>query len=147
MSGLQDPKARSQRGSAEQSRLLGCAAAEPETLYQSSWRDFVFAEVWTRPGLALRARYLITLASAATADTPADVLDGYVRGALLSRELSLDELREATQTEGKAPWEVCVIQLRRAGGRLHAEFVYEDATRWRVTPETLDEVAERARPA
>lgn len=59
----------------------------------------------------------------------------------------LDELREATQTEGKAPWEVCVIQLRRAGGRLHVEFVYEDAARWRVMPETLDEVAERARPA
>lgn len=59
----------------------------------------------------------------------------------------LDELRETTQVDGKTPWSVCVIQLRRAGGRLHAEFVYEDAARWRVMPETLDEVAERARPA
>lgn len=59
----------------------------------------------------------------------------------------LDELREATRVEGEAPWTVCVIQLKRAGGRLHADFVYEDAARWRITPETLDEVAERARPA
>ncbi|MGY1410669.1 MULTISPECIES: hypothetical protein [unclassified Luteimonas] len=59
----------------------------------------------------------------------------------------LDELREATQLEGQAPWTVCVVQLQRAGGRLHADFVYEDAERWRITPETLDEVAERARPA
>jgi hypothetical protein len=59
----------------------------------------------------------------------------------------LDELREATQVEGKTPWSVCVIQLRRAGGRLHAEFVYEGAEQWRVTPETRDAVAERARPA
>ncbi|TYT26702.1 hypothetical protein FZO89_10780 [Luteimonas viscosa] len=59
----------------------------------------------------------------------------------------LDELREATQAEGKAPWTVCVIQLRRAGGKLHAEFVYEDAERWEITPATLSEVAERARPA
>ena len=59
----------------------------------------------------------------------------------------LDELRAATQVDGQAPWTVCVIQLQRAGGRLHADFVYEDAARWRITPETLDEVAERARPA
>lgn len=58
----------------------------------------------------------------------------------------LDALREATQAGGQAPWTVCVIQLKRAGGRLHADFVYEDAGRWRIAPETLDAVAERARP-
>ena len=59
----------------------------------------------------------------------------------------LDELREATRVEGQAPWTVCVIQLHRAGGRLHAEFVYDDATQWEITTDTLAEVAERARPA
>lgn len=59
----------------------------------------------------------------------------------------LDELREATRVDGQAPWTVCVIQLRRAGGRLHAEFVYDDAAQWEITPATLAEVAERARPA
>ena len=58
----------------------------------------------------------------------------------------LDELREATQVAGEAPWTVCVIQLQRAGGRLHADFVYgDDARRWEITPKTLAEVAERAR--
>ncbi len=59
----------------------------------------------------------------------------------------LDELREAARVEGQAPWTVCVIQLKRAGGKLHAEFVYEGAERWRVDPGTLVDVAERARPA
>ena len=59
----------------------------------------------------------------------------------------LDELREVTQAAGGEPWTVCVIQLRRAGGRLHAEFVYgEDAARWAITPATLAEIAERVRP-
>lgn len=57
----------------------------------------------------------------------------------------LDELREATRTDGQ-PWTVCVIQLRRAGGKLHADFVYEEAAQWRITPETREAVAERARP-
>lgn len=58
----------------------------------------------------------------------------------------LDELREATRADGEEAWTVCVIQLRRAGGKLHAEFVYEDAERWEITPATLADVAERARP-
>jgi len=59
----------------------------------------------------------------------------------------LDELREATRADGEGPWTVCVIQLRRAGGRLHADFVYENAAQWRITPQTREAVAELARPA
>ncbi len=60
----------------------------------------------------------------------------------------LDELREATQVAGEDPWTACVIQLRRAGGKLHADFFYgEDARAWAITPATLADVAERARPA
>ena len=92
---LLDPNERTQRGTQQQSDLLAQAATEPQTLFQSSWRDFVFAEVWTRPGLDLRSRYLITLSSAASADTPRDTLDGYVRGALTKDILSTRELREA----------------------------------------------------
>ncbi len=58
----------------------------------------------------------------------------------------LDGLREATRADGEGPWTVCVIQLQRAGGRLHADFVYGDAQQWRITPQTRDAVAERARP-
>lgn len=60
---------------------------------------------------------------------------------------ALDALREATRVEGKAPWAACVVQLRRATGRLHAVFEYDDPGRWDITPATLRDVAERARPA
>ena len=36
--------------------------AEPTTPYEASWRDFIFAEVWTRPGLDPRSRFLISAA-------------------------------------------------------------------------------------
>lgn len=92
---LLDPADRSERGRKEGERLLGAPLAEPVTLLGSTWRDYVFAEVWTRPGLDLRSRYLISLAGAATGDTPPDLLDAYVRGALATNELTLPELREA----------------------------------------------------
>ncbi|HTV96059.1 MAG TPA: carboxymuconolactone decarboxylase family protein [Steroidobacteraceae bacterium] len=90
-----DPAERIETGVREQTELLGARAAEPATLLESSWRDYVFAEVWTRPGLDRRSRYLISIASAACEGGPAEVLEGYVRGALKLGELSLGELREA----------------------------------------------------
>ncbi len=93
---LLDPKERIQRGLDTQTQILGqTEPVEPETLFESSWRDFIFAEVWTRPNLDLRSRYLITLASASTAETPEDLLDGYIAGALKQNVLTLAELREA----------------------------------------------------
>lgn len=59
---------------------------------------------------------------------------------------ALDALREATRVDGQAPWSACVLQLRRATGRLHAVFEYDDPGRWDITPATLHDVAERARP-
>jgi 4-carboxymuconolactone decarboxylase len=94
MSTLRDPAERTRLGSERQSALLGAPAPQPRTLFESSWRDFIFAEVWTRPGLDLRARFLISLSGAArTQDLAA--LDGYVRGALGAGGLTLAELREA----------------------------------------------------
>lgn len=59
---------------------------------------------------------------------------------------ALDALRAATRGEGEAPWTACVVQLRRKSGKLHAAFEYEEPGRWDITPETLQAVAERARP-
>ena len=95
-----DPAERSARGAANKAKILAEAGSDsapsaPKTVYEASWRDFIFAEVWERPGLDLRARYLISLASAARADTPSELLDGYIAGALQQQQLSLIELREA----------------------------------------------------
>lgn len=92
---LLDPAERMARGLHNQAELLDRTPAEPTTPYQASIRDYVFAEVWARPGLDRRSRYLIAMASAACSSGPTDLLDGYARGALKLGELTLAELREA----------------------------------------------------
>jgi 4-carboxymuconolactone decarboxylase len=56
-------------------------------------RDFVFAEVWSRPGLDKRSRRWITLSAvcAAGAEMPMQV---YLKAALDSGEITEAELRE-----------------------------------------------------
>ena len=92
---LLDPAERIACGNAIAAEVTGAALPTPATPYEESWRDFIFAEVWSRPGLDRRARFLIAMAGAALANGSADHLDRYVRGALTSGELSLAELREA----------------------------------------------------
>lgn len=91
---LLDPAERSQRGARLQAELTGAAAPEPATLLEASWRDYVYAEIWSRPALDRRARFLIAMSSAAAAHDAA-ATEGYARGALGTGELSLAELREA----------------------------------------------------
>lgn len=91
-----DPHERSKRGRTLQTELTGRQqATEPCSLVQESWRDIVYADIWSRPGLDRRARFLISMASAAICGGSSEVLDNYVRGALVTNELSLVELREA----------------------------------------------------
>lgn len=92
---LLKPEERRRRGAATQAAMLGKTAEEPRTVFESSWRDYLFAEIWTRPGLDLRSRYLVSIPGASSADTPQEILDGYVRGALTQGVLSVAELREA----------------------------------------------------
>jgi 4-carboxymuconolactone decarboxylase len=91
---LLDPGERSRRGAERQAALLAVAAPKPATLLEESWRDYIFAEVWTRPGLDLRSRFVIAMGSAANANDLV-ATKNYVRGALTLGELTLSELREA----------------------------------------------------
>ena len=90
-----DPAERSARGTVIAGEATGAAAQAPQTLFEESLRDFVFAEVWSRSGLDRRARFLVALAGAACSPGPVAMLDAFARGALASGELSLTELREA----------------------------------------------------
>lgn len=92
---LLDPAERTARGLALQREATGSLAARDATLLQRSWRDFIYAEVWSRPALDPRSRYLVAMASAAATNGPSAALDGYVRGALVNGEVTLAELREA----------------------------------------------------
>lgn len=91
---LLDPKTRTQAGIARRTELTGVAAPEPATLLEASWRDYVYAEVWTRPALDLRSRFLISLASASGARDQ-EAATRYAHGALHTNALTLAELREA----------------------------------------------------
>jgi 4-carboxymuconolactone decarboxylase len=90
---LLDPAERTATGIRLQSRLAG-AAPEPATPYEASWRDFVYAEIWSRPALDLRSRFLISSAGAAAVGDIA-ATERYVRGALAGGYLTIAELREA----------------------------------------------------
>lgn len=62
-------------------------------------------------------------------------------------DAALDALREATRVDGGAPWDACVVRIERPSNHITVEFAYnDDAARWAVTPETLADVTERARP-
>jgi 4-carboxymuconolactone decarboxylase len=91
---LLDAAERAARGAAAQAKLVAAQPPEPATLWDSSWPDYVYAEVWTRGGLDLRARFLISLASAACASDE-HACRAYARGALAGEHLTLAELREA----------------------------------------------------
>jgi len=58
----------------------------------------------------------------------------------------LEELRDASYVPGRLPWQACILTLRDAGRRVSTDFVYDDATRWHVTPRTVAEIAESLRP-
>lgn len=91
---LLEPAERTARGVALQAEVNGQAAQPPISPVEESIRDFVYAEVWSRPGLDRRSRYLISIAGAVMSAAPEWMIDGYVRGALKGGELTLAELRE-----------------------------------------------------
>lgn len=92
---LLDPKDRTARGQIVGEAIIGRQLPIPETPIEASWRDYLFAEIWSRPGLDRKSRYLIAIASAAATNGPVDILDDYIRGALAGGELNQIELREA----------------------------------------------------
>jgi 4-carboxymuconolactone decarboxylase len=55
--------------------------------------NFVFGEMWLRPGLGMKERRLITLACVAIQDAPIPILS-HVYAALKSRDVSFDEIDE-----------------------------------------------------
>ena len=128
MSALLDNAERSTRGAAVWADVTGQPSGDPATPIQESWRDFVFAEVWARPQLERRARYLISLASAVITGASEEILDGYVRGALKNGELSVLELREAALHLGPYGGWGRGMALDASIGRMIIELELPDAT-------------------
>lgn len=87
-----DPE-RGERGNAMAQALLGATTIPADSPFRGAARDFVFSEVWSRPGLDRRSRIWITLACVCSARAPT-AMQTYLRVALRSGEISMAELRE-----------------------------------------------------
>src|SRR5688500_11764478 len=75
--------------------MTGRLVPTPSSLFEESWRDFVFAEVWNTATLDRRARYLIAIAGCVVSCADDETFDAFVHGALKNGDLSVTELREA----------------------------------------------------
>ncbi|BBY18227.1 hypothetical protein MLIT_38190 [Mycolicibacterium litorale] len=74
--------------------VMTTPAPEPHSPAMARLADFVFAEVWQRPGLSRRERRFVTLACVAAADAEAPLRD-HVYAALNSGDVTITEMREA----------------------------------------------------
>lgn len=93
MSGPLDPQQRAQQGAALQAQLLATPATAPATPLQAATRDFVFGEIWSRPGLDQRARRWITLVAAADSASTAPIRT-HSWAAMASGNASVAEMNE-----------------------------------------------------
>jgi 4-carboxymuconolactone decarboxylase len=84
---------RGQRGRDTFREILGFPAQMPSTPLTQAAQDFIFAEVWGRPGLDRRSRRWITLACVTAAGAPT-AMRTYAKAALDSGDITLPELRE-----------------------------------------------------
>jgi 4-carboxymuconolactone decarboxylase len=87
---------RSQRGVDVAAGVFFPLSDVPKTAVDAAWRDFVFAEVWSRPGLDQRSRFITAIVGTADMAGPSQqqILDSYVRGSLKTGNLTVTELRE-----------------------------------------------------
>lgn len=86
--------ARGQHGREVFQSVLGFPAqAAPNTPLTQAAQNFIFAEVWDRPGLDRRSRRWITLA-AVTAAGAGTAMRTYAKAALDSGDITMAELRE-----------------------------------------------------
>ncbi|KHK90404.1 carboxymuconolactone decarboxylase family protein [Novosphingobium malaysiense] len=92
---LLDPVQRAEQGMTVTKAVLGSAPDSPASLLDESIRDFVFAQVWSRPALDMRSRYLIGLSGEIIAGSTALAIEDLAFGALRSEALTASELREA----------------------------------------------------
>lgn len=88
-----DDAARAERGRRTFRTILGTEPRPPASPLTQAAQDFVFSEVWSRPGLDVRSRRWITLA-AVTAAGSQTAMRSYARAALQSGDITMPELRE-----------------------------------------------------
>jgi 4-carboxymuconolactone decarboxylase len=86
-------KTRRETGQQTFEAVLGFPVPTVTTPLTEAVQDFVFAEVWNRPGLDRRSRRWITLACVAAAGT-STAMRTHALAAITSGDISMAELRE-----------------------------------------------------
>jgi 4-carboxymuconolactone decarboxylase len=91
---LMSPERREQYGRDWFHYTMTIPAPPSDSAYrQAGIANFVFAEMWSRPGLDMRARRWITLACVGAADTTVPIT-AHVYAAMKSGDISYDEMME-----------------------------------------------------
>jgi 4-carboxymuconolactone decarboxylase len=91
---MTDDSERARRGEENFAKVLSAEmTAPPTTPFTKAARDFVFSEVWGRPGLDQRSRTWITLACVCAARAPMPIRI-YLNAALDGDQVTEAELRE-----------------------------------------------------
>ncbi|MEB3031289.1 carboxymuconolactone decarboxylase family protein [[Mycobacterium] nativiensis] len=88
------PSDESGRGERAFSTLMAVPAPAGTPPAAEAMLDFVFAQVWQRPGLSRRDRWFVALPCVAAADAEQPLRE-HVRAALVGGDLTIDEMREA----------------------------------------------------
>lgn len=87
-------------------------------------RDFVFADVWSRPGLSVRDRRFVTLACVGAADA-VSAIDAHIYAALASGDLTVEQMGELVlQFAVYCGWPKASqleVTVRAQWQRIHAE--------------------------
>jgi 4-carboxymuconolactone decarboxylase len=95
-----------------------------DTPWATVAREFVFGQVWNRPGLSIRDRRIVSLACVAGADAVKPIED-HVYGVLASGDLTIEQLNEVTLHFavycGWPKASQLEITVRTQWHRLHAE--------------------------
>ncbi|CAJ1493532.1 carboxymuconolactone decarboxylase family protein [[Mycobacterium] kokjensenii] len=81
------------RGARAFAELMGRPAPGAAGAAAGTLLDFVFAEVWRRPGLSRRDRWFVALPCVAAADTEVPLRE-HIHAALVGGDLTIDEMRE-----------------------------------------------------
>jgi 4-carboxymuconolactone decarboxylase len=73
--------------------VMGQGSFPPQDAYQEFTMDALFGDVWGRPGLTRKERRLITLSIVGMTGA-AGAIEGHVRAALASGDISKEEMME-----------------------------------------------------
>jgi len=84
---------RARRGAETFEKVVGRPIHPASSPFTEAAQNFVFAEVWARPGLDIRSRRWITLACVCAARAPMAIRT-YIHAALDSGDITADEMRE-----------------------------------------------------